>query len=46
MEWQWVKMYPGGPEKAIKDGVIIPLNDVFDMYCPNLKKNTWQKTLM
>ncbi|WP_313182296.1 extracellular solute-binding protein [Lacrimispora sp.] len=38
MEWQWVKMYPGGPEKAIKDGVIIPLNDVFDMYCPNLKK--------
>lgn len=38
MEWQWVKMYPGGPEKAIKDGVIIPLNDVLDMYCPNLKK--------
>ena len=38
MEWQWVKMYPGGPEKAIKDGVIIPLNDIIDQYCPNLKK--------
>ncbi|MFR8337370.1 MAG: hypothetical protein ACLVAW_12230 [Eisenbergiella massiliensis] len=38
MEWQWVKQYPGGPEKAIKDGVIIPLNDIFDQYCPNIKK--------
>lgn len=38
MEWQWVKMYPGGPEKAIKDGVIIPLNDIIDQYCPNLRK--------
>jgi len=38
MEWQWVKMYPGGPEKAIKDGVIIPLNAIIDQYCPNLKK--------
>lgn len=38
MEWQWVKQYPGGPEKAIKDGVIIPLNDIFDKYCPNIKK--------
>lgn len=38
MEWQWVKNYPGGPEKAIKDGVIIPLNDIFDQYCPNIKK--------
>ena len=37
-EWQWVKQYPGGPEKAIKDGVIIPLNDIFDQYCPNIKK--------
>lgn len=38
MEWQWVKQYPGGSEKAIKDGVIIPLNDIFDQYCPNIKK--------
>lgn len=38
MEYNWMKDYPGGPEKAIKDGVIIPLNDVFDQYCPNIKK--------
>lgn len=29
--------YAGGPDKAIEDGVIIPLNDVIDKYCPNLK---------
>ena len=29
--------YAGGPTKAIEDGVIIPLNDVIDKYCPNLK---------
>jgi putative aldouronate transport system substrate-binding protein len=28
--------YPGGPEKAIADGVIVPLNDIFAKYCPNL----------
>lgn len=37
MEYTWVSEYPGGPEKAIKDGVIIPLNEVFDKYCPNIK---------
>lgn len=36
MEYQWMLNYPGGPEKAIKDGVIIPLNDIFEKYCPNL----------
>ena len=30
--------YPGGPEKAIQDGNIIALNDVFEQYCPNLMK--------
>ena len=30
--------YPGGPEKAISDGIIIPLNDIIDSYSPNLKK--------
>lgn len=30
--------YPGGPEKAIHDNVIIELNDVIDKYAPNLKK--------
>ncbi|MCI8951236.1 MAG: extracellular solute-binding protein [Lachnospiraceae bacterium] len=38
MEYHWISDYPGGPEKAIKDGVIIPLNDVFDQYCPNITK--------
>jgi putative aldouronate transport system substrate-binding protein len=36
MERNWMN-YPGGPEKAITDGVIIRLNDVIDKYCPNLK---------
>ena len=36
MEYNWLG-YSGGPEKAIKDGVIIPLNDIIDQYCPNLK---------
>lgn len=29
--------YPGGPEKAIADKVLIPLNDIIDKYAPNLK---------
>lgn len=36
IESNWLD-YSGGPEKAIKDGVIIPLNDVIEQYCPNLK---------
>lgn len=36
IEYNWLG-YPGGPEKAIKEGVIIELNDVIDKYCPNLK---------
>jgi putative aldouronate transport system substrate-binding protein len=38
MEYSWTVDYPGGPEKAIKDGVIISLNDVFQKYCPNILK--------
>ena len=38
MEYNWINDYPGGPEKAIKDGIIIPLNDVFEKYCPNITK--------
>ncbi|PNV61993.1 ABC transporter substrate-binding protein [Clostridium sp. chh4-2] len=38
MEYNWINDYPGGPEKAIKDGIIIPLNDVFEQYCPNITK--------
>lgn len=36
IEYSWIS-YPGGPEKAMEDDVIIPLNDVIDKYCPNLK---------
>lgn len=36
MEYNWLADYPGGPEKAIRDGAIIPLNDVFEKYCPNI----------
>ena len=35
--YQWTS-YPGGAIAAIDDGVIIPLNDIIDKYCPNLKK--------
>ncbi len=35
IEYHWMT-YPGGPEKAINDGAIIPLNDVFEQYAPNL----------
>jgi putative aldouronate transport system substrate-binding protein len=37
IEWNWLTEYPGGPEKAIEDKVILRLNDVIDRYCPNLK---------
>lgn len=30
--------YPGGPDKAISDNVIIKLNDLIDKYAPNYKK--------
>jgi putative aldouronate transport system substrate-binding protein len=36
MERNWLTEYPGGPEKAIADGVIIKLNDVIEKYAPNL----------
>jgi len=28
--------YPGGPQKAVQDGCIITLNDVFKKYAPNM----------
>ncbi len=30
--------YPGGPEAAIKQNLIIPLNDVYPKYAPNLSQ--------
>lgn len=37
VEYDWIT-YPGGPEKAINDKVIIKLNDLIDKHAPNLKK--------
>lgn len=38
IEYNWVNLYSGGPQKAIDDGIIIPLNDYIDKYAPNFKK--------
>lgn len=38
VEYAWMDNYPGGPEKAIEDGNILALNDIFEKYCPNLTK--------
>jgi putative aldouronate transport system substrate-binding protein len=37
IDFNWLTI-PGGPEKALKDGVIIPLNDLIEEHAPNLKK--------
>ena len=37
VEYTWPN-YPGGPEKAINDNVIIKLNDYIDQNAPNFKK--------
>ena len=37
MERNWLELYPGGPQKAIDDGVILRLNDIIEKHCPNLK---------
>lgn len=34
----FINDYPGGVEKALNDGIIIPINNIIDQYCPNLKK--------
>ena len=36
IEYGW-NSYPGGPEKAISDKVIIPVNDLIENHAPNLK---------
>lgn len=38
IQFYGMQYYPGGPQKAIDDGVIIPLNDYIDAFAPNLKK--------
>ena len=37
IEYKWLD-YPGGPQAAIDDKVILPLNDIFAKYCPNITK--------
>jgi putative aldouronate transport system substrate-binding protein len=38
VEFDWLHNYAGGPGKAIKDGVIVRLNDLIARYAPNLMK--------
>lgn len=38
IEYDFLAQFPGGPEKAIKDGYILKLNDLIDKHAPNLKK--------
>ena len=38
IEYEWVKYYPGGPGKAIKEGVIKSLNGIIEEVSPNLHK--------
>jgi putative aldouronate transport system substrate-binding protein len=37
IEWNWATI-PGGPEKALKDGTIIRLNEYIDQHAPNLSR--------
>ena len=37
IEYNWYT-FSGGPQKALDEQIIIPLNDIIDKYCPNLKK--------
>lgn len=36
IEYSWAG-FPGGPEKAMTDSIILQLNDVINQYAPNLK---------
>lgn len=36
IEYNW-GTFPGGPDKAIEDGIIIPLNNILNDHAPNLK---------
>ena len=37
IEFTW-NNYPGGPEKAMDDGVVLPLNDYIQAYAPNYSR--------
>ena len=36
IEWNWSEHYPGGPQQAINDGLIVPLNDLIQQHASNL----------
>lgn len=38
VQYDWTQLYPGGPEKAIADEVILKLNDLIDANAPNYKR--------
>lgn len=38
VEHTWLASYPGGPEKALQDGVILKLNDTITKFAPNFDK--------
>jgi putative aldouronate transport system substrate-binding protein len=38
ISWNWFADFPGGPEKAIADKVILKLNDIASKSAPNLSK--------
>ncbi|MFB9326119.1 extracellular solute-binding protein [Paenibacillus aurantiacus] len=37
IEYEWIN-FPGGPEKALRDGHIMRLNDLIERYAPNLRR--------
>lgn len=38
VEYNWLTGFPGGPELAMSNNIILKLNDSIDKYGPNLKK--------
>lgn len=38
IEYDWKFGFPGGPDKALEEGIIIKLNDLIDKHAPNFKK--------
>ena len=42
IDWYWMD-YSGGPDKAIEDGAILPLNDIMEEYSPALTKYLKEK---
>ena len=45
IEYGW-SSYAGGPQKAIDDGIILPINDLLDKYAPNLKAMLSENTAL